>query len=167
MSTHPGRPADSEVPAELAKVFCGEHAALGLLEQIKFPPGRIPRFDASGNFWRSISRELAAGILPAGDGLSPLIRAAHELYPGNDVFSAWLGLDGAPSDGVGEPASNIALKSLTGAFAEKPQPNKGQPVRVTVSLEVPDADIAFTLLNALAELLNCASDDGRSKAWNG
>jgi|GEM_PF-5091799 len=72
--------------AELTRVFTAEAEAKGLLLDIDYPPGLVPAFQNSAQFWTDVCQKVANG-LTAG-GLDALIAAAAQRYPGNPVFNA-------------------------------------------------------------------------------
>src|SRR5205814_804341 len=91
MPDHPQRPTDAQVITEVANVYSEETNARAVLDRIGYPRIQIPNFAPPGPFWQNIAHQLQAGILRQGGGLRPLLEAAAETYPGNQVFQAWLG----------------------------------------------------------------------------
>jgi Effector-associated domain 1 len=90
MSTNHEPAFYAQVVDELANVFHTEIAAHELLERVRFPRGRVPSFREPAAFWQEIAQRLEAGILGKGSGLGRLIRAAAEMYCGNEIFQSWL-----------------------------------------------------------------------------
>jgi hypothetical protein len=94
MSRQPEKPTDAQVIEELANIYNQRYGSDSLLEMIGFPRGRIPPFGEPFDFWRMVAERLQSGILPGGSGLRPLIGAAADMFPGNEVFRNWLRSDG-------------------------------------------------------------------------
>lgn len=69
---------------ELAKVFNSYGKAQLLLRRAEIPIERLPRFDVPLEYWSEVCELLFQGLLP--DGITRLIGAASQQYPGNAVF---------------------------------------------------------------------------------
>jgi len=76
---------------ELAKVFSNYGKAQLLLRRAEIPIERLPRFDVPLEYWSEVCELLFQGLLP--DGMTRLLGAVSQQYPGNVVFrQALLGL---------------------------------------------------------------------------
>lgn len=71
---------------ELARVLGDPEAATVVVKRAGFPPALIPAFSTPLTFWWRIAEIASNGALTGG--LSPILRVAAELYPGNEVLAA-------------------------------------------------------------------------------
>ncbi|MCC6458993.1 MAG: hypothetical protein IT260_00890 [Saprospiraceae bacterium] len=70
---------------QLARLFSTREEALPILDSINYPRERLPGFNQSADFWRSICRDIEAGVIDPDYG--PLIDATIRRYPKNAFFS--------------------------------------------------------------------------------
>lgn len=75
-----------EILPELANVVSDADLARALLEDIGFPRGRMPSFNAGSEaFWRAAAHAADDGLVAGG--LDAIVRAAAERYPHNQIFN--------------------------------------------------------------------------------
>ena len=90
----------SEILAALAKIFDTEHKAKRLLAEARISRAELPPWGlaAPRDFWAEVLDDLEQGLTVEGPG--GLLRAAHDLFPGNAVFYRAVG---AAPTGAAEP----------------------------------------------------------------
>jgi hypothetical protein len=169
MSRQPEKPTDAKAIDELANLYQDRNAANSLFEVITFPRNRIPPFGVPIDFWRTIGGLLQGGILPGGGGLRPLIQAAADMFPGNEILRAWLGADAPRVAPTADGGATILLSTNADVFevielARGLAQQRGLPGRVDMLyasgenvglyLNGADTEQALRLSNALFETLN-------------
>lgn len=103
------RELDKATIDELAKWFSNENSARALLLASEYPNDDIPFFPDPQTFWEFVANDISA-VHP--QRATPLVRAALDLYPSNQVFRGWLVVAEAPNSPITQ--SPVPPRTATG-----------------------------------------------------